>query len=159
MVEKRPKFTGPLVNSWPARLLTLEIARFSLISWDPKKCRNHYFCSIISFALTRPLKMDPQKRGSKNKTVDRAVSKKPPPPPPARLLTLPFGDIKNQGKNSVFRFSRSRFLAHFFFLFLVLFAPEKLSAKFLPRFEGCQKTGENKVFFFFSGVVPFFFQF
>ena len=27
MVEKRPEFTGPLVNSWPGRLLTLEIAR------------------------------------------------------------------------------------------------------------------------------------
>ena len=34
MAEKRPEFTGPLVNSWPGRLLTLEIARFSVISWD-----------------------------------------------------------------------------------------------------------------------------
>ena len=36
--------------------------------------------------------MDPQKRGSKNKSDDRPVSKKRPLP--ARLLTLPFRDIK-----------------------------------------------------------------
>ena len=82
MVEKRPEFTGPPVNPPPGRLLTLEIARFSVISWAPKKCRNPYFNSIISFAYTRPLKLDPPKRGSTKNICDRAVSKKRPPPGP-----------------------------------------------------------------------------
>ena len=96
MVEKRPEFTGPLVNPPPGRLLTLEIARFLVISWAPKKCRNPYFYSIISFAYTRPLKLDPPKRGKEKNILDGAVSKKGPPPD--RLLTLAFGALKKTGE-------------------------------------------------------------
>ena len=81
-MEKRPEFTGPLVNSWPARLLTLKIARFSVIFWDPKKCRNHYFCSIISFAYTRPLKLAPKKEGPKTSPSTELYQKKTPHPGP-----------------------------------------------------------------------------
>ena len=64
---------------------------------------------------------------------------------------MPFEPSKNQGKNSVFRFSGFRFLAHFsLFLFLVLFAAKKISSKFFQVFRGGQKTGENKGFFCLS---------
>ena len=43
VVKKRPEFTGPLVNSWPARLLTLEIARFTLIFGSLKSAETTIF--------------------------------------------------------------------------------------------------------------------
>ena len=143
MVEKKPEFTGPLVNSWPGRLLTLEIARFSVTSWDPKKCRNRYFCSIISFAYTRPLKLDPPFGGSKKFVFDRAVSKKRPPPGP--LINSFFWSHKKSGENSVFRFSGFRFLA-LFFCFWFCSPPKNYPQNFSTP-PGWPKTGENKCFF------------
>ena len=136
MVEKRPKFTGPLVNSWPARLL------FSLSSWDPKKCRNHYFCSIISFALTRPLKMDPQKRGSKNKSVDRAVSKKGPPPP-APLINSSFWTQQK----IVFSIFRVLDFWPIFFSVLGFVCPRKIIRQISATLSGLpKKQGKARVF-------------
>ena len=146
MVEKRPKFTGPLVNSWPARLLTLEIARFSLICWDPKQCRNHYFCSINRLRTLDLWNWTPKKEGPKTSASTEQYQKTPPPPLAAYWLFL-LEASKNLGKNSVFRFSRSRFLAHFFFFFWVLFAAENLSSKFVPLFRGGQKQGKKQGFF------------
>ena len=160
MVEKRPEFTGPLVNSWPGRLLTLEIARFSVISWDPKKCRNPYFCSIISFAYTRPLKLDPQKRGSKNFVFDRAVSKKRPPPD--RLLTLPFGAIKKSGEKQRFPIFGFSFFGPFFFFFVFGFVRRrKIILKICATLPGWPKNREKQGFFCLSSwqiflVVVFF---
>ena len=151
MVEKRPEFTGPLVNSCPARLLTLEIARSSLISWDPTKCRNHHFCSIISFAFTRPLFLEPRKGGSKNKSVDRPVSKKRPPGP---LINSSLWRHQTIRENIVFSvFLRSRFLTHFrSFLFLVsFFFPEIYPPNFCPLYRVAKKQGKTRVF-----VVLFF---
>ena len=148
MVEKGPEFTGPLVNSCPARLLTLEIARFSLISRDSKKCRNHYFCSIISFAFTRPLKMDPQKRGSKNKSVDRTVSKKKTGPLVNSWL---WRHQKNRGKIAFSVFCVLDFWPIFvLFCSWFSFFPEVYPPNFCPLYRVAKKTGENKGF---CGVV------
>ena len=112
--------------------------------------------------------MDPQKRGSKNKTVDRAVSKKLPPPPPGPLINSSFWrHQKIRGKIVFSDFRVLNFWPIFpSFLFLVWFAHGKLSAKFLPRFQGCQRTGENKgfvelcrVFFNFICYILFFYFF
>ena len=161
MVGKRPKSNGPLVNSWPARLLTLEIARFSLICWDPEKCRNHNFCTLISFAYTQPLKVDPKKEGPKTSPSTELYQQNPPPP--ARLLTLPFGSIKNSGQNSVFRFSRSRFLAHFpcFCFWFCSPLTKKLPQNLCHSFGVAKKPRKTRVLFaclvadcFGGGVFP-----
>ena len=160
MVEKRPKFTGLFVNSWPARLLTLEIARFSRICWDPKKCRNHHFCSIISFTYTQPLKLDPKKEGPKTSPSTELYQKKAPLPGP--LINSSFWRHQQiRGKIALSDFRVLDFWPFLLFLFLVLFAAERLSSKFVPLFRGGQKTGKNKVFFaclvadvFGGGVFP-----
>ena len=96
MVEKGPKFTGPLANSWPARLLTLEFARFSLSYQVPKKCPNHFFCSRIYVCVHSTFEFGPpNKRGSRTSPSTELYQKNAPPP--AHLLTLPFGGIKKSG--------------------------------------------------------------
>ena len=151
--------TGPFVNSWPARLLTLEISRFTLIFGPPKKCPNQYFCSIISLGYTQPLKLDPRKRGSKIFAVDRAVSKKCPPPGPFINSSF-WSHQNNQRKNGVFRFSRSRFLAQFSLVGFFLFRRRKIILKFFGTRKGLRKKqGKTRVFFaclvadFFGGGV------
>ena len=96
--------------------------------------------------------MDPQEGGSKNKTVDRAVSKNAPL---ARLLTLPFGDIKKSGEKCCFPiFAFSIFGP--FFCFWSCSPPKNYPPNFCHAFRVAQKTGENKGF---CGVVPRVFKF
>ena len=155
MVEKRPEFTGPLVNSWPGRLLTLEIARFSVISWDPKKCRNPYICSVISFAYTRPLKLDPQKRGSKSFVFDRAVSKKTPPPGPLTNSSF-WNHQKIRGKIAFSDFQVFVFWpikGPIFFLFWFCSPPKNYPQKFSHSSGLAKKPGKTRVFFLFGGSL------
>ena len=93
---------------------------------------------------TRPLKLDPPKKGSKNFIFDRAVSKKRPPPD--RLLTLPFGAIKKSGENSVFRFSGFRFLPIFrFCCFWFCSPPKNYPQNLCHSFGVAQKKGKTRV--------------
>ena len=139
MLKKWPEFNGPLVNSWPGRLLTLEIARFSLIFGPLKKCQNHYFCSTILLAYTEPLKLDPPKRGSKNFAVDQALSKRCPGP-----LFFLFLSSKNRGRLGFQIFVFSIFGP--FFTRRCSFRRRKITLKVLWNSEGVAKTGKNKDF-------------
>ena len=153
MVEKRPEFTGPLVNSWPGRLLTLEIARFSLNSWDPQKCRNPYFCSIISFAYIRPWKLDPQKRGSKKFVFDRAVSKKRPPPGPL-INSCFWSHQKIRGKIAFSDFRVFVFWPIVFCFCLWFCSPPKNYPQNFSNSSGvAKKQGKTRFFCLFRGSL------
>ena len=128
-----------------AAYLTLEIARFSLIFGHPKRCRNHFFCSIISLAYTEPLKEAPKKEGPKTSPLTELYQKNAPPD---LLLTLSFFHRKRkQGKNRVFRFSCSRFSAHFSLIGVFCSPPKNYSQGSLELRKVGQRIGQNKGFF------------
>ena len=110
------------------------------------------FCSIISFAYTRPLKLDPQKKGVQKLRLRPSSIKKTPPLD--RLLTLPFGGINNHWKNSVFRFSGFCFLANFSFLGFWFCSPPKNYPQMFPALPGWPKNrGKQGFFCLFRGNV------
>ena len=117
----------------PGRLLTLEIARFSLISGPPKKCRNHSFFSTPPKNILGP------------KTSPSAELYQKDAPPASYQLFL--FDSKKQGKHRVFRFSCSRFSAHFSLIGVFLLQPMELR-------RGGQKHGKTGVFI--GCAVPVF---
>ena len=80
----------------------------------------------------------PKKRVQKQNCRPSCIKKSPPPP--ARLLTFPFGDIKKSAENRVFRFSRSRFLAHFPSFLFWFFRPRKIIRQISATLSGLPKN-------------------